>query len=108
MIPASDLWMLGLQPVRDQGGEPVPARSPARAGRRQAPRGGAPRPTTTQDHSPTEVWYRRRMAEHRRGLVRHWPWVFAALGVAVVIGLVSPDRSKPHAPQASAPAVSVK
>ena len=63
---------------------------------------------TRQGHSPTEAWYMRRMAAHRRGLVRHWPFVLLALAIAVVIGLLSPDRSKPHAAAAPAPAVSVQ
>jgi hypothetical protein len=63
---------------------------------------------TPQGHSPTEAWYMCRKAAQRRGLASHWPWVFAALAVAVVIGVLSPDRSKPHAASAPAPAASVR
>jgi hypothetical protein len=63
---------------------------------------------TPRSHSPTEAWYQRRMAEHRRGLMRHWPFVLAALVLAVVIGLLSPDRSKSNPPSSRAPASSVR
>ncbi len=59
----------------------------------------------TPDPDANESWYRARMAAHRRGLVRLWPLAFVALGVAIVLGIVSPDRSKPsplpHAAAAS-------
>lgn len=54
--------------------------------------------TAPRGHSPNETWYFEQVAAHRRGLVRHWPLVLAAFGVAIVIGVVSPDRSRPHAP----------
>ena len=45
---------------------------------------------------PSAAHYVRMMASHRRELGRHWPVVLIALGVAIAIGLASPDRSKPH------------
>ncbi|HLZ74914.1 hypothetical protein [Phenylobacterium sp.] len=63
---------------------------------------------TRQGHSPVEAWYMRRMAAHRRGLVRHWPFVLVALAVAVVIGVLSPDRSKSSPPPPPAPAAAVR
>jgi hypothetical protein len=59
---------------------------------------------TRQGHSPTETWYMSRMAAHRRGLVRHWPFVLAALAAAVVIGVLSPDRSRSSPAPSPAPA----
>jgi hypothetical protein len=55
-----------------------------------------------------EAWYRRRMAEHRQGLARHWPLVLVALGVAIAIGVVSPDRSRPDRAPAPPAAADVK
>jgi hypothetical protein len=55
-----------------------------------------------------EAWYAGLKAAHRRGLIRHWPRVLAAyvvaVGVAIVVGVLSPDRSQPHAPSPPAPA----
>lgn len=53
----------------------------------------------SRGHSSSEAWYFRLMAAHRRGLVRHWPLVLLAFGVAVAIGVASPDRSAPHTAQ---------
>jgi hypothetical protein len=61
---------------------------------------------TVCDHSPTETWYIQLMTAHRRGLTWRWPIVPAALGVAVVIGVLSPDRSKLQAPRSPAPVAS--
>lgn len=47
-----------------------------------------------------DALYRRRSAAHRRGLVQHWTLVFVALGVAIALGLISPDRSLPPTPNA--------
>ncbi|WP_394762706.1 hypothetical protein [Phenylobacterium sp.] len=55
-------------------------------------------------HTPTEAWYRRRMASYRRGLAACWPVVFIALGAAIAIGLISPDRSQPNGGAAPASA----
>ena len=44
-------------------------------------------------------WYFRLMADRRRAYIRRWPWVLVALAAAITIGLVSPDRSKPHPAQ---------
>jgi len=63
---------------------------------------------TPLGHSANETWYFRLMAEHRRGLVYRWPLVLVALGVAIIIGVLSPDRSRPHAPHPSARSASVK
>jgi hypothetical protein len=63
---------------------------------------------TSQGHDPTEAWYIRRMAAHRRGLTRYWPLVLVAFAAAVVIGLLSPDRSRPPASPSPAPAATVR
>jgi hypothetical protein len=43
-----------------------------------------------------EAWYARLRAGYRRGMARHWPLVLVALVIAIVIGVLSPDRSQPH------------
>jgi hypothetical protein len=63
---------------------------------------------TPPGHSPTEAWYMCRMAQHHRGLVRHWPLVLVALGVAVILGVLSPDRGKPSPSPSPAPAAKVR
>ena len=49
-------------------------------------------------HDTTEAWYLGLMRSHRRGLVSHWPVTVAvlaaALAIAIVVGLLSPDRSR--------------
>jgi hypothetical protein len=55
-----------------------------------------------------QAWYTQLMAARRRGLSRHWPLVPVALVIAIVIGILSPDRSKPHTPQSPAPASGVR
>jgi hypothetical protein len=56
-------------------------------------------------HNPNEAEYFQRTAAHRRALVRHWPWVLAALVAAIAIGVASPDRSKPASAPVAAPPV---
>jgi hypothetical protein len=51
-----------------------------------------------------EAWYAQRMAAYRQGLTRHWPLVLVAFVIAVVVGVLSPDRSQPHTPPSPAPA----
>jgi hypothetical protein len=55
-----------------------------------------------------EVWYAQLMTGYRQGLVRHWPLVLVALAIAVVVGVLSPDRSKPDAPLSPTPTASVR
>jgi len=55
-----------------------------------------------------EIWYAQLMTGYRHGLARHWPLVLVALAIAVVVGVLSPDRSKSDAPLSSAPVASVR
>jgi hypothetical protein len=63
---------------------------------------------TPHGHSSNEAWYFQLMAAHRRGWVRHWPLVLLAFGVAVAIGLASPDRSARHTTRAPTSAAAVR
>jgi hypothetical protein len=58
--------------------------------------------TAPRGHNPNEAWYFQLMADHRRGLVRHWPLVLVAFVIAIVIGVLSPDRSTPNRGQPAA------
>jgi hypothetical protein len=64
-------------------------------------------------HDATEAWYLCLMRSHRQGLVSHWPVTVAAraaaVAIAIIIALLSPDRSRgaliaTHPPAGAAPA----
>ncbi len=57
---------------------------------------------------PNEAWHHRRMACRRRELGAHWPIVLLALGMAIAIGLTSPDRSQPDRTRPQVAAAEVK
>jgi hypothetical protein len=53
---------------------------------------------------PSAAHYVQMMGAHRRGLVRHGPLVLVALGLAIAVGLASPDRAPTQDPPAAASA----
>jgi hypothetical protein len=57
---------------------------------------------------PSAARYVRMMTDHRRELVRQWPLVLVAFGVAIAIGVASPDRSEPHPDGAPSAATKAK
>ncbi|THD55048.1 hypothetical protein [Phenylobacterium sp.] len=63
---------------------------------------------TPRASSSYEAWYARLKVAHRRALARHWPLVLVAFAIAIVVGVLSPDRSKPPASPATTSAESVR
>ena len=59
-------------------------------------------------HDATDAWYLSLMRSHRQGLVSHWPVSAAvraaAIAIAIVFGLLSPDRSRGGATATQPPA----